>query len=461
MNLILKTDSYKLSHFKQYPPKTTKVFSYLESRGGKYPATIMFGLQYYLKEYLTKPITQKNIEEADSLAKEHGVPFNREGWQHILDEHQGKLPLRIRAVPEGMLIPTSNVLMTIENTDPKCFWLTNYVETLLLKIWYPITVATTSFYIKKLIKNNLEASADNLDGLDFKLHDFGYRGVSSEESAAIGAAAHLINFKGTDTIAGIEFLRKYYSAPVAGFSIPASEHSTITSWGEDGELEAYENMLDQYKDSPIVACVSDSYNIYEACRMWGKLKDKIIKNNQTLVVRPDSGDPVEVILGCLAILNEEFGSTINTKGYKLLKNVRIIWGDGINGSGEITKILYKMQEAGYSADNIAFGMGGGLLQKLDRDTQKFAIKCSAVIIDGKVREVFKNPSTDPGKRSKKGFLDLVEKGCGSDVMTWSVPTRTETSFCPQSVMDTVFENGKITKEYTYEEILARRDSSND
>jgi nicotinamide phosphoribosyltransferase len=229
---ILNTDSYKVSMFSQYPPGTTGVYSYIESRGGHYDKTLFFGLQAFIKEYLLKPITQADIDEAAEVLAAHGEPFNREGWQYILDQHKGYLPVVIKAVPEGSVVPVKNVLATIENTDPKCFWLTTWLETALLRaIWYPTTVATQSWSIRQLILNFLEKTGDTTL-IDFKLHDFGARGVSSFESAGIGGAAHLVNFMGTDTLSGVLYARKYYGAGVAGFSIPASEHSISTSFGK-------------------------------------------------------------------------------------------------------------------------------------------------------------------------------------------------------------------------------------
>src|SRR5712671_5665376 len=265
-NLVLQTDSYKFTHWKQYPPGTEYVYSYLESRGGMFPQTLFFGLQYYLLKYLCgSVVNEEDVIEARQFVDRHIGPgmFNFEGWMHIVRNLGGKLPVMIKAVPEGSSVSVQNVLMTIENTDPHCFWLTNYLETLLLKVWYPITVATLSHAIRKVILEKLHRSGDP-SLIDFKLHDFGYRGVSSEETAAIGGAAHLINFRGTDTVAGIVLLQDYYGAKtMPGFSIPASEHSTITAWGKEHELDAYRNMLQAYPTG-LVACVSDSYNVYNA-----------------------------------------------------------------------------------------------------------------------------------------------------------------------------------------------------
>src|SRR5690348_8226272 len=281
-NLVLMTDSYKFTHWRTYPPGTQKVYSYIESRGGMFEDLVFFGLQYYLKRYVAGSVfTREDIEEADQFCRQHFGQegyFNRLGWLELHRSYEGKLPLEIKAVPEGTVVPVSNVMMTVENTDPRFPWLTNYMETLLLKVWYPITVATLSREIKKVFLSHLERTGDPSQTA-FKLHDFGYRGVSSEETASIGAAAHLVNFKGTDTVAGIRLLQKYYgSEEMEGFSVPAAEHSTITSWGRENEVNAYENMLTQFPTG-VVAVVSDSYNVYEAAeKLWGELlHDKVLE----------------------------------------------------------------------------------------------------------------------------------------------------------------------------------------
>jgi len=237
-NIILQTDSYKVSHYLQYPPGTQHVYSYFESRGGAFPEIVFFGLQYFLKRYLEGPVvTAAHIAAAEELLSSHLAAdslFNRAGWEHILKQHGGHLPVKIRAIPEGTVVPTGNVLMTIENTDPACYWLTNYLETLLVQVWYPTTVATQSRSMKQVLNASLQRTGDP-SLIDFKLHDFGFRGVSSVESAGIGAAAHLVNFRGTDTLAGIVLARHYYEEEMAGYSIPAAEHSTITSWGREHE----------------------------------------------------------------------------------------------------------------------------------------------------------------------------------------------------------------------------------
>lgn len=451
-NLILLTDSYKLTHWKQYPPGTETVYSYLESRGGRFSYTVFFGLQAILKEYLLRGIQVGDIEEANRVVDQHLGPgmFNREGWEYIYNVHDGRLPVRIKAVKEGTKVPTGNVLMTIENTDPKCYWLTNYLETLLMQVWYPTTVATLSNQVRRTIQGFLRATGDEA-GLDFKLHDFGFRGVSSVESAGLGGAAHLVNFNGTDTLAGLMAARRYYGAHLdAGVSIPASEHSTITSWGKEHEVDAMRNMLQQYPNG-LVACVSDSYDIDRACsEYWGEtLKEEVLAREGTLVVRPDSGDIVPMVLNILDRLAEKFGTYKNDKGFKVLNDkVRIIQGDGCTVD-TIYDVLYRIRMAGYSADNIAFGMGGGLLQKVDRDTQKFAFKCSSVTVNGEQRDVYKEPKSDLTKQSKRGRLSLVSGQNGFETV------REEDA--DHDYLETVFEDGRLLRTQTFEEIrqLAR------
>ena len=453
MNFLLRTDSYKITHWKQYPPGTTGIYSYFESRGGMFPDTVFFGLQYYLKAYLEgSRFTIADVANADAFCNAHfgQALFNREGWTRLYNRHHGKMPIRIKAVQEGTAVPTGNVLLTVENTDPDFPWLTNYLETLLVKVWYPTTVATLSRGIKKTILGFLERTGDP-SLLPSRLHDFGYRGVSSEETAAIGAAAHLLNFTGTDTLAGIVFLQDYYHAKaMPGDSIPASEHSTMTAWGKEHEVDAYRNMLLAYPRG-LVACVSDSYDIYYACeKIWGEiLKPDVIGRQGTLIIRPDSGDPVQVLVRVFDILSSKFGYTTNAKGYRVLPScVRVIQGDGVN-LFTIQNVLFQLAKFhGWSADNISFGTGGALLQQVNRDTQKFAFKCSAANIKGQWYPVFKDPVTDPGKNSKHGRLALVLGKYGQFTTLENVSD----SGVSEDHLQLVFENGDIVADYDLDSI---------
>lgn len=411
-SLLFNVDSYKVGMFLQSPENTQEVYSYISSRGGIHAETVILGQAEFIKNTLSKRITKEEVEVASAFWNMHGLPFPREQLLKMVEEWNGWWPVEFRAVPEGTVVPVGNVIATTKSMDSNYFFVNTWVETAALRsIWYPSTVATNSREIKKVIKQYLEETGD-VSGLDFKLHDFGFRGVSSHESGLIGGAAHLTIFRGSDTAAANMFIMDNYGyKEMRGFSIPASEHSTITSWGREGEFDAYKNMIDKHPEGALLACVSDSYNIYEACAMWGLLADQIKAKNQTLVVRPDSGNPLEVLPEVFKILSSWFGGKINEKGYAVMNNVRVIWGDGINAE-TIKDILAMLKKHGYSADNIAFGMGGALLQGVVRDDQKWAMKASYARIDGKNVEVFKDPITDPGKASLKGKVDLFKDANG-------------------------------------------------
>lgn len=463
-NLILLADAYKYSHHKLYIPGTTKIYSYLESRGGQFSETLFFGLQYFIQEYLMgEVITQEGLDEAETILKQvfgRNDVFDPSKFQYIINNYQGKLPVKITAVPEGTVVPTGNVLLTIENTDPNCFWLTNFLETLLMQVWYPTTVATLSWQVKKVVnKYFLETASENASSaLEFVLNDFGFRGVSSPESAGIGGCAHLVNFMGSDTISGSMVAKNYYDADqIFGKSIPATEHSLCTLLGKEGELEVFKHILNTFPEG-IIACVSDSYNIFKACdQYWGtELKTQILNRKGTLVIRPDSGDPIMTLLEIFKILFEKFGFTINEKGYRVLpKQVRVIQGDGVNYDS-ICSIFEALKANGISAENLVLGMGGALLQKIDRDTQKFALKCSYAEVNGNPVIVKKNPTemsadgniTESFKKSKGGRLKLIKEENYRTVNEFDYSAL-------ENLLIPVFENGKLLIKHKFEEIRAR------
>ena len=455
-NLLLRSDSYKASHWLQYPAGTQTVFSYAEARGGPFSHSVFFCLQAWLREYLARPVTREDVDEAEAIMAMHGVPFNAEGWRLLVQRHGGWLPLRIRAVAEGSVVPVRNVLATVENTDPDFYWLTSYIETEMLRaIWYPSTVATVSASAKALLLRYLQANSDDPEGqIGFKLHDFGARGVSSNESAALGGLAHLVNFQGTDTLMALVAARRWYGCEMAGFSIPAAEHSTLTSWGREREVDAYRNMLTQFgKPGATFAVVSDSYDIFKACdEHWGQaLKAEVQASGATLVVRPDSGDPAPTVLRVAQILAERFGTHTNTKGYRVLDTVRIIQGDGVDLDG-VRAVLSALHRAGFAAENVAFGMGGGLLQRCNRDTMQWAMKCSAVQVGGQWREVFKDPVGDAHKSSKKGRLTLA----GNPATGWRTQRIDGADGAPaDDALQTVYENGECMRKQTLAEIRQR------
>lgn len=404
-NIILATDSYKFTHHRQNPPWVKFKSSYIEARGGAFGYVVFAGLQKFLMDIA--PVTARDIHEAREVCDLHMGPgvFNAEGW-HKIREMGGQLPLEIEALDEGSIVPHGTPMVQVRNTKPGFEWLPAYVETAMLRaIWYPSTVATLSRECKKIILAGLEKTGT--PGLiDFKLHDFGARGVSSGESAALGGFGHIINFKGTDTVEALACAKWYYGEPMAGFSIPAAEHSTITCWGAGvGQVAFIKNMIERFPDNKILAVVGDSWNIFDFCaRVVSGFADQLCNSGKTLVVRPDSGEPAHVVVECLKILRESCGGALNDKGYWALPDwVRLIQGDGINMQS-IGEIVAAVERAGFSIDNLAFGMGGALLQQVNRDTCKFAMKTSAMSGDGaQWHSVFKDPITDPGKASKRGI----------------------------------------------------------
>lgn len=454
-SLITGTDSYKFSHFYQNPPGTTLKQSHVVARNNKGIAksyandVTFFGLQAWIKERLMKPISDHDIQVAKIFASKHGVPFDEKGWRTILNRHHGYMPVRIRSLPEGSQVPIGVAQVIVENTDSDFPWLPAYLETEILRaVWYPSTVATNSRAARKIIEHYLSRTSMDVQGqIGFKLHDFGQRGVSSRQSAALGGMAHLVNFMGTDTTEGVFAAMEYYNADVCGFSIPAMEHSTVTIWGKENEAQAYSNMIEN-SPGPIVACVADSYDVFNAAEniFGGQLFDQIMASDKTVVVRPDSGEPVATVLKVIQLLDKKFGHTSNAKGYNTLNKVRVIQGDGIDLE-MIEQILQKLIDYGYSADNIAFGMGAGLLQNVSRDTFGYAMKTNFAVVGGKDVDVYKDPVTDHNKRSWKGWIDVIRNDQG-DLINTSINAEVG----GLSEMVTRYDTGVLGKMYTFEEV---------
>ena len=454
-NLILNTDSYKFSHFLQYPPGTSAISAYIETRGHQDQADVLFfGLQMFLKEYLGKPVMRADIDEAEAIVTAHGLPFHRAGWTRIVEQFGGYLPLEIQALPEGTLVRRGVPMVQVVNTDPHAFWLTSYIETALLRaVWYPSSVASNARKVKQIIRPMLEKTCDDPEAvLPFRLHDFGARGVGAFEQAGIGGAAHLVNFMGTDTVTGVLYARRYYGAEMAGFSIPASEHSTMTAWGVGREADAYANMIDRFAGVGMFAVVSDSYDInYAVSEIWGEqLREKVRASGGTLVIRPDSGDPIETPVHVVKQLDYHFGSTLNAKGYKVLdKSVRVIQGDGVSNA-DIGQILGRLEAFGFSAENIAFGMGGGLLQKVNRDTYSFAMKTNARLDDaGRWHDVFKRPATMNVKASKAGRQAVVSGLSGLEA------ARLDELKGRRNHLEPVWNDGELLRDWSFAEIRER------
>ena len=463
-NPLLCTDVYKMGHMQQYPEGTTKVYSYLLARSDKKsPSTLFYGLQYYLKLLETK-IDQEMVEEFLMYRKEI---LGSDAPQDVVDKMNaladlGYFPLKIRAVPEGTTVPVRNVLMTIENTVDGFHWVVGFVESLLLKVWNTCTVASYSKKLQKLCRRFSDETCDNEEHLPFQVHDFGYRGCSSDETAAISGSAHLISFMGTDTIPAIQMVKETYECdgPI-GMSVAATEHSVMCAYGQANEFQAFERMLDLYP-SGIVSIVSDTYDLWQVLEDFApRLKDRILARDGKVVFRPDSGDPPKIICGdddaqhdsaewhgSLRLLDKVFGSTKNKKGYKVLNpKVGLIYGDGMFYE-RFERTLETLKDRGYASSNLTIGIGGLLLQQHNRDDQGFAIKATFAIVNGQRRELMKDPKTDSRKKSHQGLLALYRDGDGR----YFTKDRCSEKEEAVSLLNTVFENGKITKPITFNEI---------
>lgn len=423
--ILFSTDSYKYSHFEQYPEGTTKIYSYIEPRSIHkefgISSVIVMGVQYFINKYLMKPITMKHVEAANLFARLHGIPFNYNGWKRIVEKCNGYLPIEIKAVKEGSSVRVKNAICTVTNTDDEFPWIVNYIEAALLRsVWYQTTVATYSNECKKVILESLAVTSypkgspvnweDYINSANFNLHDFGARGVSSGESAMIGGAAHIGSFMGSDTIEGIlSLIENTNPDSMPAFSVPAAEHSTVTIYLRDGEKEAILNMINKFKGKfPIISFVADSYDLWNNINMvCVDLIDEIRASGLKYVIRPDSGNPAKTILKVFEHIKHYGLMKLNENGYYELPDyLGVLQGDGID-LRSLKGILDTLTNNKFSSKGLVFGMGGKLLQSHSRDDFGFAMKCSYAIVNGEPRDVFKDPVTDSGKRSKKGMLKLI------------------------------------------------------
>ncbi len=466
-NPLLATDVYKMGHMEQYAPGCNKVYSYLTARTDKtFPKTVFFGLQYYMKEYLSVKLTPEMGEEFLKYRKMILGSNSPEVETQIRALCLlGYFPLEIKAVEEGTVMPVKNVLMTITNTNPDFHWVVGFVESLILKLWYSITVASCCHAYRSIVNKAYEetVSEDLMFLKDFTVHDFGYRGDASEEGAAISGAAHLISFAGSDTVPALPFVEHYYNADTTGLimaSVPASEHSVMCSFGRENEFGAFENMLKLYPTG-IVSIVSDTFDVYRVLTEFaGRLKEGILARDGKVVFRPDSGNPEYIICGdpdaaegsnewkgAIRLLDEMFGSTPNSKGFKVLNpKVGLIYGDGMYLE-RYQRTIDRLKEMGYAACNLVIGVGG-ILRNHSRDTQGYAIKATYVEVKGEPREIEKDPVTDHKKKSHKGLLCLT-MGDELEYITVDQCTPQQET---QGLLKQVFYNGKLINETTFAKI---------
>ena len=457
-NHILSADSYKLSHAFAYPDKVKGMFSYIEARTQGRDIIVPFGLQMWIQKFLTVPITTDMINEAEAFAAAHGEPFHRRGWEKIVEVYDGNLPVKIRAVPEGLPVRSGNVLVTIECDDPDLFWLSSYLETALQRgVWYPTTIASLDYQFKRDLRRAYEDTGADLAMLPFALHDFGGRGVTCAEQAEIGGAAHLVNFMGSDTMEGIRAANFYYHENMSGYSVYATEHSVECSFGSSAEDEIqylrHQLSVAQSRKIGIISVVIDGYDVYRAAEtLCTTLKDEIVSSGVKVVFRPDSGDALEIVPRIIRLQASTFGYTVNSRGFMKVNHVGCLQGDGVDRLSALS-LLGKLMAEGFAADNVIFGSGGALLQKVNRDTFKFAQKASAILVDGSWVGISKNPATDPGKRSKQGRLTLVRSNLTGELSTADLDQTLAAEH--EDVMQTVYDHGQIQNTTTLAEIRAR------
>jgi nicotinamide phosphoribosyltransferase len=466
VNLIAAADCYKFSHPFMIIRDISEMTSYIEPRSGsEFTDEIMlFGVQAFIRKYLNKQLTLADIDQAERWAKSALIPFNREMWLYVVNECNGFIPVQLEALPEGTVVKHGVPVVQVTYIGkPKFVSIVAVIETALLRaVWYPSTVASNSRAIKKELIAGLAISSD-LDPetvIQTMLNDFGARGVSSAESAAIGGLAHAVNFLGSDTFEAIQAAEVYYDhdvdvdGPVI-ISVPATEHSVTTVNGEEGECEFIGKVIDTFTDMgfPIISLVADSYDFdrFVLEYIGGALKDKIeARPNGFIVVRPDSGEPTEIVPHTLRMLDEKFGSTVNQKGFKVLNpKVRVIQGDGIN-MDSIKEITAAIIKAGYSTENVVFGMGGQLLQAPMRDDFSWAMKTNEAVIDGQRVDVQKRPKTDMRKASKAGKQAVVFNG--KDYVAIRDADLKSASHGTRNYLEPVWRQGKTLRTQTLNQI---------
>lgn len=481
---ILLKDGYKVGHKFQYPNGTTLVYSNLtprKSRSAEVNEIVFFGLQYFIKEYLVHQFNEgffnrPKAEVVKEYARRMDNYLGKDSitYQHIADLHDlGYLPLEIKALPEGSLVPMRVPIFTIKNTKPEFFWLTNMLETVLSAVlWKPSTSATTAFeYLRTFTRYAKDTVGDDLSFIPWQGHDFSFRGMSGIEDAVMSGAGHLLSFTGTDTIPAIDFLEKFYSAncenELIGGSVPATEHSVMCMGTQGDEIGTFERLISEVYPAGIVSIVSDTWDFWQVITDFlPRLKDRILARNGKVVIRPDSGDPVKIIIGdenapvgspeykgAIECMWETFGGTITPKGYKLLDgHIGLIYGDSITTERQLA-ILEGLKKKGFASYNVVLGIGSYTYEYVTRDTFGFAMKATYGEVNGEGRDIFKDPKTDDGtKKSAKGLMQVYRdpatgKLALKDQCTWEEEGQGE--------LKTVFKDGKLTKEWTLAELRER------
>lgn len=472
-------DAYKFDHRRQYPEGTTRVYSNLTPRGSRIDGVdelVWFGLQPFLIRVLGGMFGDFFAADEDYVcaryeARTVGVLGpNGIGSGHIRALHRlGYLPIRICALPEGTSVPLRVPVLTIENTHPEFYWLTNYLETILsAETWLAATSATQALRLRRLLDQWAQTTSDDPGFVDWQGHDFSFRGLSSLDAAAASGSGHLLAFAGTDTVPALDWIDAFYphrEGAALGGSVAATEHSVMSAGGELGELETFERLLSLYPTG-IVSVVSDTWNLWDVLtRHLPALHARILARDGKLVIRPDSGDPVKIMAGdpdapagsperagVIELLWNEFGGTVNSKGYRQLDpHVGAIYGDSITWE-RAQAICAGLAAKGFASTNFVLGVGSFTYQFVTRDTFGMAVKSTWAEVNGVGRNLAKDPITDSGlKRSATGRLAVVRDGEGKLVLIERATPDQEAL----SLLRPVWEDGELLVQETWEEVLAR------
>ncbi len=478
MNLC---DGYKVDHRRQYPVGTELVYSNWTPRKSRIEGidkVVFFGLQYFIKKYLVETFDRDFFGQPKSavIKKYQRRISGYLGPEAITYEHMealhdlGYLPIEIKALPEGMLVPIRMPMFTIKNTKPEFFWITNFLETILsCIIWMPCTSATMAFQYRKILDSYVEKTGGDPEFVNWQGHDFSFRGMAGLEAAMMSGAGHLLSFTGTDTIPAIDFLEAYYGADVekelVGGSVSATEHSVMCMGTQDDEIGTFRRLIEETYPSGIVSIVSDTWDYWKVITEFiPTLKSEILGRDGKVVIRPDSGDPVKIICGdpvaipgtpefkgSVECLWETFGGTETSTGYKLLDgHIGLIYGDSITLE-RCQAICSQLAAKGFASTNVVFGIGSYTYQYVTRDTFGFAMKATYGEVNGEGRPIFKDPKTDDGtKKSAKGMIKLSGTATAVQTMEDMVTSAQE----EEGLLETVYLDGKIMKETTLSEIRA-------
>ncbi len=457
-NNVLRTDSYKLGHHGMLPLGTKRSNMHFASRvGSGIPWTKLFGLQYTMVEYLAGEfVTRDMLDEALAVGAVNmpkGI-MDEKGWRRIIDVHGGRLPVEIRAVPEGLRVPRGEFLFDIENTDEQLPGLPGHLESLLMKVWYPTAVATRGSYMYERFLQACKDTGTDEWWAQFMLQDFGYRGNATEEGAEIGGAAHLVGSRGTDTLIALPWLRDYYGAPLEGLgmSVQASQHEVMTATGRLGEHGTVRRLIAENAGRTL-SLVGDSYDYHAFVDFVIGEYDFIQSKKVQLVIRPDSTTPLattkaDVVRWTLDRMRDKLPKvTTATRTGHLQTPYKVLYGDGFDGPVDVFEVLDKSIQGGYAAGSFLFGMGGGIHQKVDRDTFRNAIKSGAQLRDGSWVDVSKDP-LDQTKRSRAGRNELR----AGDGEPYTARREDPLVNGHRVISRPVFRNGLVLAQQTFDEV---------